>query len=78
MFLDFPIYKELNSKITNNAMKTSDPIRKVEIYLKIAFYNNGFSTLNIRPTDMISILNATKYCNINVNYYNTENKTRHI
>ena len=41
-------------------MKTSDPIRKVEIYLKIAFYNNGFNTLNIRPTDMISILNATK------------------
>jgi hypothetical protein len=78
MFLDFPIYKELNSKITNNAMKTSDPIRKVEIYLKIAFHNNGFNTLNIRPTDMNSILNATKYCNINVNYYNTENKTRHI
>ena len=31
-------------------MKTSDPIRKVEIYLNIAFYNNVFNTLNIRPT----------------------------
>ena len=27
---------------------------------------------------MISILNTTKYCNINVNYYNTENKTRYF
>ena len=56
MFLDFSIYKELNSKITNNVMKTSDPIRKVEIYLNIAFYNNVFNSLNIRPTTWLVFL----------------------
>ena len=37
-------------------MKTSDPIRKVEIYLDIAFYNNVFNTLNIRPTTWLVFL----------------------
>ena len=37
-------------------MKTSDPIRKVEIYLNIAFYNNVLNTLNIRPTTWLVFL----------------------
>ena len=37
-------------------MKTSDPIRIVEIYLDIVFYNIVFNTLNIRPTTLLVFL----------------------